>query len=98
MVLRTFVWGFPHQYRAPAPAGTAVAVEVPGIGAWVVTRTATGWSLDEGEAAAPAARLRMDGEAAWRLLTGGRYNPGGVQLSGDPALAEPLLQVRGIIV
>ena len=30
LVLRTFVWGFPHQYRAPAPAGTAIAVEVPG--------------------------------------------------------------------
>src|SRR6266496_3777414 len=23
LVLRTFIWGFPHQYRAPAPAGTA---------------------------------------------------------------------------
>ncbi len=98
LVLRTFVWGFPHQYRAPAPAGTAVAVEVPGIGAWVLTRTVTGWSLDEGDATAPAARLRMAGEAAWRLLTGARYDAGQVQLSGDPVLAEPLLRVRGIIV
>jgi uncharacterized protein (TIGR03083 family) len=98
LVLRTFVWGFPHQYRAPAPAGTAVAVDVPGIGAWVLTRTATGWSLDEQEAAVPAARLQMTGEAAWRLLTGADYDAGQVQLSGDPALAEPLLRVRGIIV
>lgn len=98
LVLRTFVWGFPHQYRAQAPPGTTVAVEVPGIGAWVLTRTATGWSLDEGEAAAPAARLRMSGEAAWRLLTGARYDASQVQLSGDQTLAEPLLSVRGIIV
>jgi uncharacterized protein (TIGR03083 family) len=98
LVLRTFAWGFPHQYRAQAPAGTTVAVAVPGIGAWVLTRTATGWSLDEGEAAAPAARLRMTGEAAWRLLTGAGYDAGQVQLSGDPALAGPLLRVRGIIV
>jgi uncharacterized protein (TIGR03083 family) len=98
LVLRTFVWGFPHQYRAQAPDGTAVALEVTGVGAWVLTRAATGWSLDEGEAAAPAARLRMTGEAAWRLLTGARYDAGQVGLSGDPALAEPLLRVRGIIV
>ena len=98
MVLRTFIWGFPHQYKAPAPAGTAIAVEVPDIGAWTLTRTATGWSLDERQAAAPAASLRISGEAAWRLLTGARYDTGQAQLSGDPALAEPLLQVRGIIV
>jgi uncharacterized protein (TIGR03083 family) len=98
LVLRTFVWGFPHQYRAPAPAGTTVAVEVPGIGAWVLTRTATGWSLDEGEAAAQATGLRMNGEAAWRLLTGAPYDTSQIQLWGDPALAESLLSVRGIIV
>jgi len=98
LVLRTFVWGFPHQYRVLAPAGTVVAVEIPGIGGWILTRTAVGWSLEEGGAAGPAASLRMSAEAAWRLLTGARYDPGQVQLSGERALAEPLLQVRGIIV
>ncbi len=98
LVLRTFVWGFPHQYRAQAPPGTTIAVEVPGLAAWILTRTATGWSLDEGEAAAPAARLSMSGEAAWRLLTGARYDASQVRLSGDMTLAEPLLSVRGIIV
>ena len=98
LVLRTFLWGFPHQYQAPAPAGTAIAVEVPGIGTWTLTSTATGWTLGEGRAATPAARLRMSGEAAWRLLTGAGYDARQVQLSGDPALAGPLLRVRGIIV
>lgn len=98
LVLRTFIWGFPHQYQAPAPAGTVIALEIPGIGAWTLTRTATGWALDDGQAAAPAARLRIAGDAAWRLLTGARYDAGQVHLSGDPALAGPLLRVRGIIV
>jgi hypothetical protein len=98
LVLRTFIWGFPHQYQAPAPAGTTIALEIPGIGAWTLTRTATGWSLDDGQAAAPAARLQINGEAAWRLLTGACYDAQQVQLSGDPTLAGPLLQVRGIIV
>lgn len=98
LVLRTFIWGFPHQYKAPAPVGTVITVEILDIGAWTLSRTATEWSLDEGQAAASAASLRISGEAAWRLLTGARYDIGQVQLSGDPALAEPLLQVRGIIV
>jgi hypothetical protein len=98
LVLRTFVWGFPYQYRAPAPAGTTIAVEVPGLGAWTLTRTATGWSLSEGAAVAPAAGLSVSGEAAWRLLTGARYDASQVRLSGDLTLAEPLLSVRGIIV
>jgi len=98
LVLRTFVWGFPHQYQAPAPDGTAIALEVPGIGAWVLTRTGAGWSLDEGDAAAPAAAMRISGEAAWRLLTGASYDASQAQLSGDPALSEPLLSVRAIIV
>jgi uncharacterized protein (TIGR03083 family) len=98
LVVRTFVWGFPHQYRAAAPVGTVITVDVPGIGGWVLTRTATGWALDEGQAAAPAASLRMSGEAAWRLLTGADYDAREVELSGDRTLAEALLRVRGIIV
>lgn len=98
LVLRTFIWGFPHQYQAPAPPGTTIALEVPGIGAWTLARTASGWTLDEGMAAAPAARLRMSGEAAWQLLTGATYDARQVKLSGDPALADPLLRVRGVIV
>jgi uncharacterized protein (TIGR03083 family) len=98
LVLRTFIWGFPHQYHAPAAVGTIIAVDITGIGAWVLTRTATGWTLDEGRAADPAASLQMTGDAAWRLLTGARYDPRQIQALGEPALAGPLLQVRSIIV
>jgi hypothetical protein len=97
LVLRTFIWGFPHQYQAPAPDGTVIAVEIPDIGAWTLTRTATGWPLDEGQATAPAATLRMTGEAAWRLLTGASYDARQVHLSGDPTLVtylDPHVLVR----
>jgi len=89
---------FTHQYQARAPAGTTIALDITGIGTWTLTRTATGWTLDEGRAASPAASLQMTGEAAWRLLTGACYDTRQVQSSGEPALAEPLLRVRGIIV
>jgi hypothetical protein len=97
LVLRTFIWGFPHQYRTRAPADTTIALEIAGIGTWMLTRTPGGWVLDEGQPAAPAASLRASGDAAWRLLTGTRYDTSQVQVSGDPALAGPLLRVRGII-
>ena len=98
LVLRTFIWGFPHQYRAPAAAGTAIALDITGVAAWTLTKTATGWTLDEGRAAGPTASLQMTGDAAWRLLTGARYDPRQARTSGEPALAGPLLHVRGIIV
>ncbi|HTR92358.1 MAG TPA: maleylpyruvate isomerase N-terminal domain-containing protein [Trebonia sp.] len=98
LVLRTFIWGFPHQYDEPAPDGTTIGLDISGIADWTLTRTGTGWSLDEGQATAPAAALHISGEAAWRLLTGTGYDKSQVQLSGDRMLAEPLLKVRGIIV
>ena len=97
LVLRTFIWAFPHQYDEPAPDGATIGLDIPGIGAWTLTRTGTGWSLDEGQAAAPAVTLRMGGDAAWRLLTGASYDTSQVQLLGDPVLAQPLLRIRGII-
>jgi hypothetical protein len=98
LVVRTFMWGFPHQYQAPAQAGTAIGLEIVGVGTWTLTRSDTGWVLDEGGPADPAARLQMTGGTAWRLLTGAPYDRRQVRLSGEPALAQPLLQVRGIIV
>ncbi len=63
----------------------------------MLTRHSVGWILDEGRPAEPAAVLRLTGEAAWRLLTGTDYDSGEVELIGQEALTEPLLQVRGII-
>ena len=98
LVVRTFVWGFPHQYRAAAPAGTTVAVDITDIGAWTLTRDETGWTLDEGLSPMPVAGVRMTGDAAWRMLTGTRYDARQISLSGERSLAQPLLDVRGIIV
>ena len=98
LILSIFIWGYPHQYRATAPVGTTVAVEVSDIGAWTLTRSVSEWILDEGQPTRPAATLQMTGDAAWRLLTGARYDPAQLQLTGEPALTAPLLEVRGIIV
>lgn len=97
-VLRTFVWGFPHQYAADAAEDTIVAVDLDVGGAWTLTRTGGGWTLGKGDAGSPAARLGMRGGVAWRQLTGLPVPASEIHLEGDPALTGPLLDVQGIIV
>jgi uncharacterized protein (TIGR03083 family) len=101
LVLGTFVWAFPAQYRADAPQGTAVGLDLGAGPGWTLTRTSDAWVLDEGLPAEPAAVLRADAETSWRLLTGALgaadATPS-LQVHGDRHLTGPLLRVRGIIV
>lgn len=71
VVLRTFVWALPHQYRVDAPAGATVAVDLAAGGAWhLVNDGSTRWVLEEGRAASPAASASFTDDAAWKWLTG----------------------------
>ena len=98
-VLRTFVWAFPHQYQAEAAPGTTVQLDCgPTGGAWLLTRDATRWVLDESTARSPAATLHMAPQVAWRQLTGLPVSAGQYATEGDKNLIQPLLMVRGIIV
>lgn len=97
VVLRTFVWAFPHQYAAETELGTAVAIDLTEGGRWLLTRGQHGWELDEGERRSPAASITVDGDTAWRLVTGGAYDPDAIRATGPDHLVEPLLDVRGII-
>ena len=86
-----------------AAVGTAVAFEVDGDGdlAWSVVREEDGWRVYRGAAADAAARVRVDADAAWKLL----FNAlpadqarARVSVAGDPRLAEPLLAARSVMV
>jgi uncharacterized protein (TIGR03083 family) len=99
VVLRTFVWAFPYQYRAEAVPGTAVQLDFGrAVGSWMLTRDAARWVLDEGTSAEPAASLRMPPEVAWRQLTGLPVSADRYAAAGNDRLVTPLLAVRGIIV
>jgi len=98
VVLRTFVWAVPHQYRADAPAGTTVQVDLAAGGTWLlVSNGSAHWSLDEGTVEAPDARGEFTSDAAWRWLTGAALPSHGLRLEGPSELCQPLLGVRGII-
>lgn len=68
---------------------------------WSLVREAGAWRLYRGSGEAPAARITVDPDSAWRLL----YNafpadvaPRAVRVEGDARLAEPLFPVRPVMV
>ena len=70
-VLRTFVWALPHQYRPQAAPGTTVIVDLDTGGQWhLVAGPGQRWTLQDGVAGQPAARVAFTAEAAWRSFTG----------------------------
>ncbi len=99
LVLRTFVWAFPHQYRVDAPDGASVRLDLGSGDVWTLACMGdAAWALDEGAPARPDASASFSDAAGWRSLTGASVPAGGVVLDGPAALVEPLLEVRGILV
>lgn len=99
IVLRTFVWALPQQYRVHAPTATTVQVDLSSGGTWqLMSDGASRWSLAECTTEKPDARAHFSDDAGWRWLTGAVVSSEGVRLEGPPDLCEPLLDVRGIIV
>jgi hypothetical protein len=97
--------GLPHAYRDVLAAhGSTLVIDVTGAsgGAWMLRRDADRWILVEGGAAGtPTARATMSDDTAWRLLFNGLRGRDAVErleLTGDRALAAPLLRARSVIV
>jgi hypothetical protein len=86
-----------------APRGTAVVLAVRGDRryAWSVVRGHSGWQVMRGVAAAPAAVLELDAESAARsffdLLCVAETRQR-ASMTGDPALLEPILQARALMI
>jgi uncharacterized protein (TIGR03083 family) len=98
-VLSTFVWAYPHQYRAQAARGAEVELDLDAGGRWHLRSDGNGrWDLEAGPAREPSAAVTMTSEAAWRCLTAAAFDQDQVRASGPRELTEPLLQVRGILV
>jgi hypothetical protein len=86
-----------------ARVGTTVVLVVDADPAltWTVRRAASGWTISAGADRTPAARVTMSGDLAWRLF----YNalPAAeladvAEVTGDAALAAPLLAARSVIL
>ena len=103
-VLDLGVRALPFAYRnVLADAGQAVTLEVSGSagGEWTLMREADGWSLWRGAPDAEATRVRVEQDAAWRLLFNALPESDAahaLSVTGDTELARPLLRARSVIV
>lgn len=98
VVLRTFVWALPHQFREAADRGAAIVIDLSQGGTWTLTcQGDRRWVLAEGGVNSPDATACFDADNGWRWLTGTRLAPGGIGWAGYEPFREPLLRVRGIL-
>jgi hypothetical protein len=97
------VRALPAAYRGvSAPPDTAVTVVISGEagGAWSLVREADGWGLRTGPATEPAARIRLDQDAAWRLFFKALPHAAAAErvvFEGDVALAKPYLDTLAVM-
>ena len=103
-VIAVAVRGLPHAYRdVRGAADDAVTVDVTGAsgGRWTLLSDGSRWSLHGGEPDAPATRVTVSDDNAWKLL----FNAlppatafAAVQIEGRSDLALPLITARSVIV
>ena len=80
-----------------------MVVDVSGSagGEWTLVRDADRWSLSRGAPATETTRVRLDHEAAWRLLFNALPESDAahtLSITGHAELARPLLRARSVIV
>lgn len=98
VVMQTFVWAFPHQYRVVADPGARVLLDLGAGCAWTLTSDGARWGLGRRAAGeAYVAEVHADYDMGWRWLTGANLTEGALRTVGPPNLVEPLLQVRAIL-
>jgi uncharacterized protein (TIGR03083 family) len=103
-VLQIALHALPFAYRdVPVRSGVSVAITITGgaSGTWTLQHRDSGWDVDEGNLTEPTTAVTMSDETAWRLFFNALTLPQArslVRLTGDAALALPLLRARSVIV
>jgi hypothetical protein len=102
-VLDCFVRGLPHAYRAvDAPVRTVIHLEISGEcgGQWLVSRGSTRWELSSESSEAPASRVTIPQQLAWRVFTKGIDRESAraqIQIEGNQDLGEKVLRLTAIV-
>jgi uncharacterized protein (TIGR03083 family) len=103
-VIEVAVRGLPHAFRqVSAEPGQTVVIDIGGAagGQWTLIREPHAWTLSRGEPPAVTTRIRLDDDAAWKLL----FNAlpadeaaRAIRIEGRADLAAALLHARSVIV
>jgi uncharacterized protein (TIGR03083 family) len=106
-VIELCLYSLPVAFRRlDAPEGAALVLDVIGDagGAWSLVRSPGSdihWRLWRGASPQATTRARLDTDAAWRLLFNALPPETArerLTVEGDPALVEPLIAARGVMV
>jgi len=104
--LKTFFLALPYTYRdVSAPEGTLVTVAVTGDagGEWHIERSGNAWEQTSTPSRVPAARVTMDQETAWKLVTKRRTRDvvrqefPGIGITGDEWLGIHVLDLVSVM-
>ena len=102
-VLDCFLRALPHAYRnVQAEKGALLRVDIAGDcgGTWLLLREPDRWQLVAASQSAPACRVSIPQEIAWRVFTKGIDRSAAEAQStveGDRRLAEPVLSLVAIV-
>jgi uncharacterized protein (TIGR03083 family) len=102
--LQIALHALPFAYRdVPGRSGVSVAITITGgaSGTWTLQHRDSGWDVDEGGLTEATTAVTMSDETAWRLFFNALTLPQAlslVRMTGDAALALPLLRARSVIV
>lgn len=103
-VLALSMRALPRAYaglRSAEGAAVVFHVDGDGGGSWSLRRTGGGWTLAEAGGDGAACTVRMDTDTGWRVLLHAlppERARGRLAVDGDPALAEPFLHARAVMV
>lgn len=103
-VLAVAMRGLPHAYRnVTAEPGQTVVLDVEGSagGQWTLVREDDRWTLAQGVPATETTRVRLDDDAAWKLLFNALPADDAaraVSVTGRPDLVGPFIGARSVIV
>jgi uncharacterized protein (TIGR03083 family) len=102
-VLDCFVRGLPHLFRdVDAPLGTTLLLDIAGEcgGQWFLSKGTVRWNLESQSAHAPASRVTIPQELAWRVFTKGIQPESAsaqIHIEGDRHLGEKVLSLTAIV-
>lgn len=103
-VIDVAVRGLPHAFRnVSAEPGESVVLDISGAAGdtWTLLREPDRWTLWRGEPEAVTTHVRLDDDAAWRLLFNALPESEvahAVRIDGRAELARALLHARSVIV
>jgi uncharacterized protein (TIGR03083 family) len=101
--LDVFIRALPYTYRdVPAETGQGIHFAIQGEagGDWTLRRQPEGWALYTGRDDRSVARVSLDQETAWKLLSKGLSPESArqrVSIEGDTRLGEPVLGALAVM-